>query len=281
MTTESPRDYFLNTQIVIHAGGMSERWFQVTQGKIHKAMTEIRKKKRPMIDWTLVPYVMAGAKQFYITLWHQPESIIEHLKEISKNTGIKFIPLIEPQGKRLGRAGVIKYYFEKGDLDKDKPILSVNSDDVLKINPMELAKFQFGGMEKGFLATNIGSSTEISQFGRTKYDPKNNRVISFIEKPAFKVGENELVNTGMFYLDSKLNKHFLDIKENELPVDIERSKLMQEHLVPVMRAFDLVMLGKSWIVLNTPEDYRRAKDFDFEKFFEITSIERYLGDYSQ
>ena len=276
----SPRDYFLNTQIVIHAGGLSERWFQITQGKIHKSMTEIGKKKRPMIDWTLVPYVMAGAKRFYVSLWHQPEAIVNHLKEIEKNTGIKFVPLVEPENKRMGRAGVIKYYLEEGSLDKSQPILSINSDDILKINPIELAKFQFGGIEKGFFATDIGSSTELSQFGRIKYDPKSNKVHSFIEKPAFRVEENELVNTGIFYLDSKLVKHFLEIKESEFPVDIERSKMMQEYVVPVMRAFDLVVLGKTWVVLNNPEDFRRVKDFDFEKFFEITNVERYLGEYS-
>lgn len=279
MAANSPRDYFLNTQIVIHAGGLNERWFQVTQGKVHKAMTELGKKKRPMIDWTLVPYVKAGAKEFFVTLWHQPEQLIEHMKKIQKNTGIKFHPLIEPQNKRMGRAGVMKNYLQEGTLDKSRPILSINSDDILKINPIELAKFQFGGIDKGFFATNIGSSTEISQFGRTKYDPKTNKVISFIEKPAFRVGENELVNTGIFYLDSKLNKHFLEIKESEMPIDLERSKLMQEHIVPVMRAFDLVMLGKNWFVLNSPNDYHQMKDFDFEKFFEITNVEQYLGEY--
>jgi NDP-sugar pyrophosphorylase family protein len=222
---------------------------------------------------------MAGAKQFYVTLWHQPQAIINHLKEIEKNTGINFVPLIEPEGKRMGRAGVIKYYLEEQTLEKNKPILSINSDDVLKIDPIELAKFQFGGIQKGFFATDIGSSTEISQFGRIKYDPKTNKVHSFIEKPAFRVGENELVNTGIFYLDSKLVRHFLDIKESEFPVDLERSKMMQENIVPVMRAVDLVMLGKSWVVLNTPEDYRRVKNFDFEKFFDITNVERYLGEY--
>jgi NDP-sugar pyrophosphorylase family protein len=279
MKSASPRDYFLNTQIVVHAGGLGERWFPVTQGKIHKALTEIGKKPRPMIDWTLLPYVLAGAKKFYVTLWHQPQALLEHFKEIEKNSGIKFIPLVEPENKRMGRAGVIKYFLGEEILDKNQPILTINSDDILKINPIELAKFQFGGIEKGFFATDIGSSTEISQFGRIKYDPKTNKVQSFVEKPSFRIGDTELVNTGIFYLDSKLVKHFLEIEESEFPVDLERSKMMQEHIVPIMRAFDLVVLGKTWFVLNTPSDYKKVKDFDFEKFFEITNVERYLGEY--
>jgi NDP-sugar pyrophosphorylase family protein len=275
----SPRDYFLNTQIVVHAGGLSERWFPVTQGKIHKALTEIGKKSRPLIEWTLLPYVMAGAKKFYLTLWHKPESLIEHFKKIQKNTGIEFVFLVEPENKRMGRAGVIRHFMQQEIISSEKPIFSINSDDILKVNPIELAKFQFGGIGKGFYATAVGSSTEISQYGRIKYDPKDNKVSNFIEKPAFLLPQNELVNTGIFYLDTKLVKHFLEIKDADLPVDLERSKMLQQYVVPVMRALDLVILGKTWFSLNNPQDYKKMKDFDFEKFFEITNVERYLGEY--
>lgn len=275
----SPRDYFLNTQIVVHAGGLSERWFPVTQGKIPKPLTEVGKKKRPMVDWTILPYVMAGAKKIYFTLWHMPEFIMDHFKEISKSTGIEFEFLTEPQDKRMGRAGVIKHYMDRGVMSSRQPILSINSDDILKINPIEFAKFQFGGLQKGFRATVVGSSVEISQYGRIKYDPKSNEVSSFVEKPEFKLGSGELVNTGIFYLDTDLVKHFLDIKDEELPVDLERSKMMQQHVAPAMRALDLVTLGKTWFVLNTPDQYKKIRDFDFEKFFEVTNIERYLGPY--
>jgi len=275
----SPRDYFLNTQIVVHAGGLSERWFPVTQGRIPKPMTEVGKKKRPMIDWTLLPYVMAGAKKIFLTLWYMPEAIMEHFKEVGKNTGIEFVFLVEPQNKRMGRAGVIKNYINQGIVSNKQPILSLNSDDILKINPIELAKFQFGGLNKGYHATVVGSSIEISQYGRIKYNPKSNEVSSFIEKPEFKLGQDELVNTGIFYLDTELVKHFLEINESEMPVDLERSKMMQNHVVKVMRALDFVVLGKNWFVLNTPDQYKKVRDFDFEKFFEVTNVERYLGPY--
>jgi NDP-sugar pyrophosphorylase family protein len=275
----SPRDYFLNTQIIVHAGGLSERWFPVTQGKVPKPMTEVGKKLRPMIDWTVLPYVMAGAKKIFLTLWYMPESIMNHYKEVSKNTGIEFIPLIEPQNKRMGRAGVIKYYIDQGIVSSNQPIISLNSDDIVKINPIELAKFQFGGLDKRFRATVVGSSTEVSQYGRVKFNPKTNEVMSFIEKPDFRLTAGELVNSGIFYLDTELVKHFLDIKESEMPVDLERSKMMQEHVVRVMRALDLVVLGKTWFVLNTPDQYKKVRDFDFEKFFEITTVERFLGPY--
>jgi NDP-sugar pyrophosphorylase family protein len=50
MPFDNPNDYFLNSELIVHAGGLSERWFPVTQGKIPKPITEIGKKRRPMID---------------------------------------------------------------------------------------------------------------------------------------------------------------------------------------------------------------------------------------
>ena len=278
-TTNSPRDYFLNTQIVVHAGGLSERWFPVTKGKVPKPMTEVGKKKRPMVDWTILPYVIAGAKKIFFTLWYMPETVTAHFKEVSKHTGINFEFLIEPQSQRMGRAGVIKHYMDEGIVSSNQPMLSMNSDDILKVDPIELAKYQFGGLEKGFKATVVGSSVENSQYGRIRYDPKTNKVNSFVEKPDFKLSPGELVNGAIFYLDTDLVKHFGEIKESDFPLDLERSKMMQENVVPVMRALDLVTLNKTWFVLNNPQDYKKMKDYDFEKFFGITNVERFLGPY--
>ena len=273
------RSYLLETEVVIHAGGLSERWFPVTQGKIPKPLTEVGKKKRPMIDWTILPYVIAGVKVFYVTLWHNPQPLIDHFKDIQNNTDLKFVPLIEPIDRRMGRAGVLKFYNQKGQFNFDKPILSLNSDDIIKLDVQELAKFQFTGLKKYFFATVVGSSQEISPYGRIKYNPKSNEVATFVEKPSFKLPEGELANTGIFYIDSSLVSYFKEIKEEEFPVDLERSRMMQDHIVKKMRALDLAILGKTWFVLNNPQEYKTMKDFDFEKFFGITSIERYLGDY--
>lgn len=274
-----PRSYLLETQIVIHAGGLSERWWPVTQGKIPKPMTEVGKKKRPIIDWTILPYVIAGVKTFYVTLWHNPQPMIDHFKDLEKNIGLKFVPLIEPSDKRMGRAGVLKFYNQKGEFSFDKPIISLNSDDILKIDVQEFAKFQFNGLKKDFLATVIGSSQEISPYGRIKYDSKSNKVATFVEKPSFRLPDGELANTGVFFIDTSLVNHFKEIKEEEFPIDLERSRMMQDYIVKKMRALDMVALGKTWFVLNNPQDYKAMKDFDFEKFFDITNVERYLGEY--
>jgi len=279
MQIETPESYFLNSELIVHAGGLSERWWPVSQGKCPKPLTDIGKKPRPMIDWVILPYIIAGLKRVCVSLWHAPDAIIKHCEEITKNTDIEFDFLIEPENKRLGRAGVIKYYMEKGVLDKNKPKISVNASDILKINIKELSKFQFIGLKKGFLATVVGSPSEYSACGRIKCDPNTKLLKFFEEKPLTTLPKGEYANTGIFFWDSKLNKLFFEIKDEEMPVDLEKSKIITK-MYNLMRCFEGALPLKNWMWLKTPQDYKRFKDMDLEKFLEITSIERFLGPYS-
>jgi NDP-sugar pyrophosphorylase family protein len=279
MQFSNPMEYFLNSELIVHAGGLSERWYEVTGGKIPKPITAVGKKPRPMIDWVILPYVMAGVKEIFISLWHSPEFIIQHCDEIAKNTGIKFVYLKEPEGQRIGRAGVIKYYLENGVLDENKPKISVNSTDIMKINTNEFAKFQFLGLSKGFLASVIVSPSEQSQFGKIRCDMHTKAVIQFVEKPVMQLPKDEYVNTGTFYLDSQLNKYFHEIEEKDYPVDLEKSKILQQ-FSRQMRCFEHVLPLKTWVWLKNMYEYRKANEIDFERFFEIVNVERFLGPYS-
>jgi NDP-sugar pyrophosphorylase family protein len=276
---ENPMEYFLNSELIIHAGGVGERWFDVTQNKTCKPMTDIGKKSRPIIDWVLLPYLHAGMKKIFISLWHHSEHVIEHYKRISEQTDIKFEFLTEPKDKRLGRAGVIKHYLEKGVLDKNKPKISINGSDILKINIHEFAKFHIIGLKKGYIASIVCSPVDISQFGRIKSDPTTKAVVRFEEKPLTNLPPGEYVNTGVFYLDVEFNKLFLEISEDELPVDLEKSTILQKSLSKI-RCFEHVLPLKSWLWFKNPKDYKTAKDLDIEKFLGISPIERYLGKYT-
>jgi hypothetical protein len=91
--------------------------------------------------------------------------------------------------------------------------------------------------------------------------------------------KDDYVNTGTFYLDSEWNKHFLEIEDKDLPVDLEKSKILQK-FSRQMRCFEHVIPLKTWVWLKNLQDYRKANEIDFEKFFDITNVERYLGPYS-
>jgi len=280
MFEDNPTEYFLNTELIVHAGGMSERWWPVTQGRIPKPITEVGKKPRPILDWVILPYVIAGIKRVYVSLWNKPEAVIEHCKNIEKCCDVKFTFLVEPTEKRLGRAGVVKRYLEEKVLDEKKPKLSINCSDIIKINPVELAKFQTIGLKKGFYGTVVGCATEISQFGRMVCSPDTKVVKSFQEKPTTVLPKGEYINTGMFYLDGSRSAEYYSISDSELPLDWERSAFfMRMCKEGVIRCLEAVQPLKTWLWLKNQQDFRKVNMMDLENFLEVTSADRYLGEY--
>lgn len=272
---EDWKSYLSNTEVVIHAGGLSERWYPVTQGKIPKVMTEIGINSRPMIDWTILPYVKAGVRKFFITLWHEPEKIIQHCNEISKNTGIEFVFLLE-EGKRMGRAGVVKHYLEKGILDPNKHKIMVGGADIVKLDIENFVKFHLEGVSQGFLVTLIGSSSGQSQFDKIVFDAATAGVLRMDVEREINLMQGEYANTGTAYFDAGMNQMFLQIPESQLPVDWEK---LGAEFFNKGRAFGKIRLFESWIPLKTPHDYKKAKDLDFEKWFGINPVEEHLGEY--
>lgn len=270
---EDWKSYLDNTEVIVHAGGLSERWYPVTQGKIPKVMTEIGGGPRPIIDWTILPYVKMGIKKFFITLWHQADQIIQHCNELTAKTGIEFVFLKE-EPARMGRAGVLKHYLDKGVLDVSKHKINVGGSDIVNINLESLVKFHLDGLQQGLLATLVGSETGMSQFDRISFDPSTNRVLRMEIERVINLPDGVHANTGTAYFDAKMNQVFLSIDEKQFPIDWEN---MGDVLFSNARCFGSVRVFESWFPLKTPYDYKKAKHVDFEKWFDVNSVEEYLG----
>ncbi len=270
------KSYLDNTEIIIHAGGLSERWHPVTQGKIPKVMTEIGKKPRPIIDWTILPYIKSGVRKFFITLWYNPDSIIEHCNEIGKKTGIEFVFLKE-EGKRMGRGGVIKFYLEKGILDANKHKINVGGSDIVNVDLEKFTNFHLDSVSKQLFLTLIGSSSGQSQFDKIIFDPSTSKVIRMDSNRTIDLPQGESANTGTAYFDSKLNSVFLGIKDEQLPIDWENF----DELFTTSRCMRIANVYQNWFPLKTPYDYKKVKDVDLEKWFGIDDVEKYMGDYTK
>ncbi len=270
---EDWKSYLANTEVIVHAGGLSERWYPVTQGKIPKVLTAIGTNPRPMIEWTILPYVKAGIKKFFITLWHQADQIIQHCNALSTKTGIEFVFLKE-EPVRMGRAGVLKHYLEKGVLDVNKHKINVGGSDIVNLNLENFVKFHMEGLNQGFIVTLVGSSSGQSQFDRIIFEPSTNRIVRMDAERGINLSEGEHANTGTAYFDAEASEVFLRIDENQLPLDWENFG----ELFTSARCFRSARLLDSWVPLKTPYDYKKAKDLDFEKWFGINA-EEYLGEY--
>lgn len=272
---EDWKSYLTDTEIIVHAGGLSERWYPVTQGQIPKPVTTIGSKPRPVIDWVLLPYVKSGVRKFFITLWHNPEAIINHCEKIKENTGIDFVYLLEEE-KRMGKAGVVKHYLQKGILDPSKHKLNLNSSDIVKYNIENFVKFHLEGLSKGSLTTILGSRTGSTQFDKLVYDAATGQVVRLESKPIINLLEGEVANVGTVYFDSKVNELFLRLSDEELPVDWEKCSISDE-IFKSARCFSGVEIVKSWIALKASHDHSKFKNVDFENWFGVNSVEEYLG----
>jgi len=276
MNTEQ---YLQNLQVIIHSGGLGERWKQITNSEFAKPRTEIGKNPRPMLDWVIIPYIQAGVKKFFVSLWHNPDSVIAHCEEIKKNTGIDFEYLIEPQGTRFGRAGIIKKSFEEGKLDKNKPILSLNGSDILKFSLHEFVSFHMDSLEKGFSGSVIAVRSVPTEFGVMKSDDSG-RVTEFKEKPIIELTKNEFVNSGVVILNEKLNEIIMEINESDFPINIEDSKNdMIRKIWYEIRSFPYAIPDKNWYFCKSPKDYKKINEVDLEKFLGIDNVESLLGKY--
>lgn len=264
---------FKETAIVIHHGGEARRLSHITQKNFPKGMIEIGFKPRPLLDWVLAKYVDLGFKKFYITLWYKPEPVKERCKKIEDYTGIEFKFIEEPNNKRLGRGGAIKFGVEE-NIIKEENVLSVNGSDIISYDIKDFAQFHLSGLDRHSV-TVLGSPYDKSIFGRIRYN-KNGEVINFVEKPLIEL-KGEASNTGIFYLDKKAVNYLKEI--NEFPFNLE-DDVFQSRVKGEERCYaGKIAPGKEWFWLKDEKDYQTWKNVDFEKVLGIKNIEKLLGPY--
>ncbi len=275
---------FKETVPVIHQGGLGKRMTSVTQGKFPKTLLEVGyPKRRPIMEWILLPYVRAGFEEIYVTLWFKPDSIKRRCKEIEKyareaGRKLEFTFIEEPQDGRLGRAGAIRYGLEKGIIPEGKNILSLNGSDIVKYDIEDFGRFHLEGLEKGFFVSVVGSPYDKSKFGRI-YCEEDGRVKEFEEKPLIRLPKGVYSNVGIFLFDKKAIEYFYELEE--FPVDIETSPNLSK-LNQIMRCYSgkkEIVPGKSWVWFKDRKDYERWENVDYEKFLGISPVEKYLGPY--
>ncbi len=274
------KKYIRDCQLVVHAGGMGERWAPVTNGEVVKPRTEVGKNPRPMIDWAILPFVKAGMKNIFPTLWFKAETLTRHLDSIAKQTDVKFTYLVEPENRRVGRAGVIKEAIKAGKLDSKKPIVCINGSDVVAIDVEDLIRFHLKGVAKGFGVTIVGANRIPTEFGQYSVDPKTKRILGFKEKPLVTIGPNENVHVGIFVFDPIANSSFLKIDEKSYPINLEDLKgPASESIFKSARSYTGVVPYKQWIFFKSPKNFRQYGKTDLEKFVGVKSADTYLGRY--
>lgn len=268
------KEYLLNSQIVVHAGGLGERWRPV-DGERPKPLTPVGKKPRPMIEWVILPWIASGVKKIFITAWHKSKVVEEYSKNFEKRSGVEIEVLAEPEERRLGRAGIIKFGLENGVLDENKPIISMNASDIIRLDTLALMRYHINGIKKGYFLTVVGTKILPTIFGIVTISQEG-EVKKFVEKPLIKL-KSQFVNTGLVVIDSRLNKIFKEIRDEDLPLDLESTdnKIIRKFWKKA-RAYLKAIPWKNWIYLKDLKDYKRVEKIDLEKFLGI-SAKKYLS----
>lgn len=243
--------YIFDTQFIINAGGLGERWRDVSS--LPKPLTPIGKHKKPMIEYVILSFMRAGIEEFYITLYYKPKLFINCLKKIKEKYKIKINYLIEGK-ERLGRLGIIKKSFEEGLLDANRPLVSANASDILIFDMKKAFDFHLSNLN--FPVTAIVSKNFKSSFGILELGKYGN-VVSFKEKPYMQY----FTNTAFYIIDKKFNKKILKAKL-EFPINFEDFKSFWKFV----KAIPLVEYGKTWFPFKDLKDYREFGDINFLHF---------------
>ena len=221
--------------IVIMAGGKGKRLLPLTDN-CPKPMLNIGDK--PMLELIISKFKTEGFKNFFISVNHMKEQIIDFFKD-GKDWDINIEYLIEENP--LGTAGSLSLLPSNINL----PFLVCNGDVLSGIDPQKLLNFH---LENNALGT-IGAKEIFFDlpYGTIKTDGIN--LSSFKEKPSIK----NLINAGIYVLDPKLLKYTSKDKFLDMPSLLEKALEKKEKII-------VYPIHEYWIDAGIPETFEKVNE---------------------
>lgn len=208
---------------------------------------------KPQLDWTLEKLGKSGVKEAILAVNYMADLYVSHFKKAKKNLKVTFsrdIPLTDKRSaypRPLGTGGPIKNV-EK-IIGRKEPFLVLNGDVLTNINYAELVK-KHRSSSKALATIALYKVEDPSRYGVAELT-KDNRILSFTEKPPREKAPSNLINAGIYVLEPEI----FDYIPSGKPVSIEREvfpKLAEEG-----RLFGYDFEGL-WIDIGEPEDYLKA-----------------------
>lgn len=251
------KDYISEISVAVVAGGIGERLRPFTIDK-PKAMLEVGLERKPMLEFTIAPWIKLGVKNYIFCTGYKKEAIKNYFKY-----GNKFGINIEysDEETKLETGGAIKNAIDNGKIDKNKPIIVFYCDDLVRLNAMNFIKTHLTGVENGFKATLTATNKFRTNYGILEIDKKNNKVkgvIKFEEKPL--IGKN--TNVGIYFLEPEV-LHLID--KNKLPFKFERLILPELVKKNWLNAYEISW--EDWIPVNTEKDYEEVLKIKLSEFY--------------
>jgi len=205
-----------DTFCVLHTGGSGSGLWDYTQNKESKLMIYVAGK--PILYFTLAPYLRSGMRDFVFTVREHAEQIEMFGEELylEERLNLKFVEEKEP----MGRLGSMKKGIETGQIPSNRRVLSINGSDIAFLDVEALFRFHAEGLKKGFKVTNVIADSYMFEFGEVKHDPATGKVTQRVEKDWKKCESGVGINTGIFLFEPEALKELVRQAE-KLPVNIE------------------------------------------------------------
>jgi NDP-sugar pyrophosphorylase family protein len=248
------KDYISNISVAVVAGGIGERLRHFTINK-PKAMLEVGLERKPMLEFTIAPWIKLGIKNYIFCTGYKKEIIKDYFKD-----GSKFGINIEysDEETKLETGGAIKNAMDQGKISKNKPIIVFYCDDLVRLNSMNFIKTHLIGVKTGFKATLTATNKFRTNYGILKIDKKIKKVIKFEEKPLIEKN----TNVGIYFLEPEV-LHLID--KNKLPFKFERVVLPELVKKNWLNAYEISW--EDWIPVNTEKDYEEVLKIKLSEFY--------------
>jgi NDP-sugar pyrophosphorylase family protein len=256
MASKELEDYISNLVCVPIVGGEGRRLRPFTNHK-PKALLPVGIEKKPMLEYTLLPWIKIGVKKFVMCTGYMSGEIEKHF-----GNGSKFGIHIDysKEEKRLKTGGAIKNAIDNKKLPKDRPVVIFYADDFIKLDIKDFIKTHLEGVKNGFKATLVATTHFRADYGLMETSETGNikKVSNFEEKPLIKKSSN----AGIYLVEPEVLEL---IEKGEPPFKFER--LIIPKLIDLGWLMIYEINWEDWMPVNTDKDYEKILQMNLDEFY--------------
>jgi mannose-1-phosphate guanylyltransferase len=239
-------------------GGMGKRLRPFTNEK-PKAMLPIGLERKPMLEFTMMPWLNLGIRKYVFCTGYKSGMIEEYFGDGSK-FGVEIDYSKEKDNLETG--GALKNAIDNKKLTTDQSIIVFYCDDILRLNVKDFIDAHIKGVKEfGFKATVVATNKFRVNYGIIEEETLGNgikKVTSFEEKPLI----DKHANVGLYFLEPEvlglINKH-------RPPFKFERA------ILPELVKREWLMLHEvshdDWIPVNTDKEYEVVLKTNLTDFY--------------
>jgi NDP-sugar pyrophosphorylase family protein len=247
-----------NIRAVAVVGGVGKRLRPFTI-KRPKALLQVGIEKRPMLEFTMMPWVKNGIKDYVFCTGYKGEMIEGYF-----GSGSKFGARIEysRETNNLETGGAIKNAIDNKKLTTENPVIIFYCDDIVRLNVKKIIDSHIRGVKEfGFKASVVATNKFRAHYGvldvKTMKDGTK-QVMDFEEKPLIE----KHANVGIYFLEPEVLEM---IEKQKLPFKFERV------IIPELVRKEWLMLHEisyeDWLPINTDKEYESILNLNLTDFY--------------